>query len=522
MDLPRLINTLMDARAVANMALHRSGYVPSQQDTCAIKNAANSLPLLEDMVNQEMQKLSNLKLAIWKQKALHISLIAPCRRLPPEILSMIFVLALPNSWSRQPACKRTFNCMSVCVMWRNIALQTPQLWTSLCFNRLTNPLKSHVRTLANELRKSGQSPLDLSIDFMPRVDDWSDEAWALLCAESNRWRRISLENLPAVAYERLSGRVFPALKALSIDHGDVSLTDLFLNVFNRQSCRLVSLAITGAADMHRLSLPASWPLTELELNLLSDTLADWTAVRGTLIAYSATLRVCTISGDLRDFKLAFGDAPINLPCLENLTLNYEAIQLGQALVCANLRSLVLSAGGFDADDVVHALKSLLDISSGCKLLRSLTLRQMTRAPLDPLVDCLDRLPSLTALQLKNLEDCQVHDQLLSLDLLCQFSRDGTHPGSLTRLPNLERLTLIFEDVLDYEDESKYVLAIKNIAYSRQHPRVVGGTRLAPLECLHTCDGMVKKLPGFERKGDKMRMLWLFKSVPWGCSTGYID
>ena len=93
----------MDAQAVANMPLHRSGYVPSQQDIRAIRNAANDLPLLEDMINLEMRKLSDLKLAIWKQKALHNALAAPWRRLPPEILSMIFVMALPDSWSRLPA-----------------------------------------------------------------------------------------------------------------------------------------------------------------------------------------------------------------------------------------------------------------------------------------------------------------------------------------------------------------------------------------------------------------------------------
>ncbi|KAL1731595.1 hypothetical protein EV714DRAFT_271620 [Schizophyllum commune] len=456
MDLPQLINTLMDAQAVANMPLHRSGYVPSQQDIRAIRNAANDLPLLEDMINLEMRKLSDLKLAIWKQKALHNALAAPWRRLPPEILSMIFVMALPNSWSRLPACKRTFNCMAVCVMWRNVALQTPQLWTSLRFDRLTNPLKSHVRSLPTELRKSGQLPLDLSIDlvFTPRVDDWSDEAWALLCAESHRWRRISLRNLPVMAYERLSGRVFPALQALSIDHGDVSLMDIFLGVFNPESCQLASLSITGARHVHRLNLPASWPLAELELDLLTDNLADWTAVRGILVAYSATLRVCTISGDLRDFRLTCGDAPIKLPCLEKLTLVYEAIQLGQVLECANLQSLVFSASGFSVDDAVRDLKSFLDMSSGCKRLRSLTLRQLIRAPLDSLVDCLDRLPSLTDLELKNFEDCLVHEQLLSLDLLCQLARDDTRPGSLTRLPNLERLSLIFEDTLDDEDESE--------------------------------------------------------------------
>ncbi|KAL1674241.1 hypothetical protein EV122DRAFT_221006, partial [Schizophyllum commune] len=517
-------DTLMDAQAVANMPLHRSGYVPSQQDIRAIRHAANDLPLLEDMINQEMRKLSNLKLAIWKQKALHNALAAPWRRLPPEILSMIFVMALPNSWSRLPACKRTFNCMAVCVMWRNVALQTPQLWTSLRFDRFTNTLKSHVRSLATELRKSGQLPLDLSIDlvFTPSMDAWSDEAWALLCAESHRWRRSSLEKLPAVAYERLSGRVFPALQALSIGHREASLADLFLGVFNRQSCQLTSLSITYATHIHRLNLPASWPLTELELDLMSDDLAEWTAVRGILVAYSATLRVCTISSDLPDFKLTFGDAPIKLPCLEELTLVYEAIQLGQVLECANLQSPVFAASGFSADDAVRDLKSFLDMSSGCKRLRSLTLRQLIRAPLDSLVDCLDRLPSLTDLELKNFEDCLVHEQLLSLDLLCQLARDDTRPGSLTRLPNLERLSLIFEDTLDDEDESEYVLAIKNIAYSRQRPRMVGGTRLAPLKYLHTYDGMIKKLPNFERRGEKMRVLWPPTSVPWGCSIGYMN
>ena len=109
---------------MANVALHRSGYVPGEQDTLLIRMAASDLPSLEDMVEQEIRKLSNLKLAIGKQKALHDALTAPWRRLPFEILSTIFIHALPEDWSVQPAGKRTLNCMSVCILWHDIAVQT--------------------------------------------------------------------------------------------------------------------------------------------------------------------------------------------------------------------------------------------------------------------------------------------------------------------------------------------------------------------------------------------------------------
>ncbi|KAF8870648.1 hypothetical protein BD779DRAFT_1454985, partial [Infundibulicybe gibba] len=60
----------------------------------------------------------------------HKSLIAPIRKLPPEILAEIFIESLPNSpqgWRADPW-HRPLLVAQINRRWRRIALTTPKLW----------------------------------------------------------------------------------------------------------------------------------------------------------------------------------------------------------------------------------------------------------------------------------------------------------------------------------------------------------------------------------------------------------
>ncbi|KAL1657858.1 hypothetical protein GGF50DRAFT_38425, partial [Schizophyllum commune] len=59
------------------------------------------------------------------------SLLSPIQCLPPELLSRIFLLAVPDIWYRAPSGGMTLPFASVCSRWRAVALSMPQLWSSI-------------------------------------------------------------------------------------------------------------------------------------------------------------------------------------------------------------------------------------------------------------------------------------------------------------------------------------------------------------------------------------------------------
>ncbi|KAL1689715.1 hypothetical protein GGG16DRAFT_114828 [Schizophyllum commune] len=493
MDLHRIIDTLATARAVAKLYLHSSGYVPTPQDALVFQDIANDLPPLEDTVDQEITKQD--------QKDLLGALVSPCRRLPIEILSMIFVLALPDEWSRQYTGKREFNCMSVCVAWRDVALQTPQIWTALSFSAHANPLKNHTQALATELQKTGRLPLDVSIDVGRKavIDDvWSEEAWALLCAQSHRWRHVSLSHIPVAAYDALATRKFTTLQALSICHYD-RVTDIPLHAFERESTTVESLSITCWTSLHRtVDLPAMWPLTDLTIDLhYADPSVKLAPFQNAIFARSSTLRACKITAASLGF--ACEGEPRAFPCLEKLVLEHEATELCHIISCPNLQSLTM----WSRDNPLvhrpwHALTSLLDQSSNCKMLLSLTLQELVLVGSEPLVRCLEQLPSLTDLDLED-DDYEEDRRLITPEVLLSLSRYSDHKDLL---PNLQRLRLslglgIEEDEHDYD----YPALVEAIIQSRRHAEMSNGTQLVALESLYAMSAYAE-LPWFPTRGSE--------------------
>ncbi|KAL1673497.1 hypothetical protein EV122DRAFT_222499, partial [Schizophyllum commune] len=59
---------------------------------------------------------------------------SPVQCLPPELLSYIFVLAVPDLWFKAPSGGMALPFASVCSEWRALALSTPQLWSYIAIS----------------------------------------------------------------------------------------------------------------------------------------------------------------------------------------------------------------------------------------------------------------------------------------------------------------------------------------------------------------------------------------------------
>ncbi|KAF5371797.1 hypothetical protein D9758_003508 [Tetrapyrgos nigripes] len=131
------------------------------------------------------------------------SLLAPIRRLPPEVLKLVFesfcnegATFCEEIWSPPAQLSR------VCVGWRDLARRTPTLWSSLRIEQSaleTFSVEKIVSLLTMHLELSQKAPLDLfvSIKALDNEDPYNEDPARLilemLFSQSTRWRDVNLD-----------------------------------------------------------------------------------------------------------------------------------------------------------------------------------------------------------------------------------------------------------------------------------------------------------------------------------------
>ena len=127
------------AALLASIELQRRDFVPSTLESKAIREI--SMELINEIrsIDADDEQLNHLRSRMVNQLEVNQSVAAPVRRLPPELLSEVFI-----HYSESISftlCMVTVPC--VCRFWRRVARSTPELWTS--FNsRAQNRSYRHV------------------------------------------------------------------------------------------------------------------------------------------------------------------------------------------------------------------------------------------------------------------------------------------------------------------------------------------------------------------------------------------
>ncbi|KAI5895697.1 uncharacterized protein SCHCODRAFT_02620141 [Schizophyllum commune H4-8] len=155
---------------VANLSVHRSGRVLSHNDVALLKE---NIPLLEEELSRDSEspessaQLFNAS-ALTDLLALHKALISPVRRLYTEILSEIFLLAIPDGWLEELCGTVIHPCTQVCHVWREVALGTPSLWSTICINidsgALVELSKGFFVLLGSPSESEVELPSDVEVD----------------------------------------------------------------------------------------------------------------------------------------------------------------------------------------------------------------------------------------------------------------------------------------------------------------------------------------------------------------------
>ncbi|KAL1699645.1 hypothetical protein EV121DRAFT_295984 [Schizophyllum commune] len=162
------------AELLATSSMHRSGSVLSSEDTTEVKDLSfvidrainrisiriaaaaqvNNFPLKRRSLArlpamlvpksqnarsaQRLLRLRNMRDRMVSQLALLRALLAPVRRLPPEILAEIvlfLIVLLRGEDEADELLVMNSTVARVCAFWRQVAYTTPRLWTHLTMPR---------------------------------------------------------------------------------------------------------------------------------------------------------------------------------------------------------------------------------------------------------------------------------------------------------------------------------------------------------------------------------------------------
>ncbi|KAH0834134.1 hypothetical protein J3R83DRAFT_11424 [Lanmaoa asiatica] len=334
----------------AYSCLFRSNACPSAETCAGIKSLIEEhecqLVALQDQSERLKRCLADMERRQVQTKDVLVKLhamLAPIKRLPPEILSEIFERCLDG---RHPGVLFSMTARNkdaplllgrVCRSWRAIAHATPSLWrdifVNVCDGRYSDELRRDaLPVLRTWLAHSGDLPLNLVLLCKTeRVLPGLVGLFETIAAHAARWKtvQVRLQNSPVIY--RLVCDAFT--KCTSLSTFDVTDSGQCMSFFgNRQPDEV--------EDVQRVCFDLSpAPLHQLSLSLAGLTIRDvhapWASLtrlsfmqnaRSSMTSitdYVAILRQCTslkecgitIDGGIRDVPLESLTLP-NLECLE--------------------------------------------------------------------------------------------------------------------------------------------------------------------------------------------------------------
>ncbi|KAJ7684631.1 hypothetical protein DFH06DRAFT_13455 [Mycena polygramma] len=174
----------------------------------------------------------------------HKPIVAPIRRVPPEVMGEIFVqlAAIDKPWylpdterllelqhTVQPFSRRApliFGQISR--EWRAIALSIPSLWNSVALHCRSAKDLTNIFLCSTWLQRSGSLPLSIRL-YRSYGQEAPTSQNIRACQDlirtilpfAQRWRSLELQNLPASSYDVLHELLpdsVPMLESLSIEH----------------------------------------------------------------------------------------------------------------------------------------------------------------------------------------------------------------------------------------------------------------------------------------------------------------
>ncbi|KIM74879.1 hypothetical protein PILCRDRAFT_800361 [Piloderma croceum F 1598] len=363
--------------------------------------------------------------------------------LPNEILAAIFEAGSFEEWSRQ----KTFSVtVSHSRRWRNIALHTPAVWSTI-FMKMAPGL----RQIDAYLERSRACSLDIRmsvsyVEWFSRDFKEERELFARVLVHADRWAWLTVTMPDNRQLSSLIGPLrnvqFPRLESISIrsthNYGDEGMD---LAIFECGTPVLSSLCVSGVAMPQ--CLPLAIALTSLDLGWMPHPLSHDNFRQ--MVLASPLLRNLSLYGEAVDFS---SHRTIEIPSLRSLRIRGFSGEVGhfacrvsgpvKSLRMPVLRSLVLvEAWGQFMSDLVQACR----LHDGFPTLQFLDISSTEIS----YVDAYFLITSMTGIVHVSLPGRKILDHSHTHSVLRQLSKKHSHGMDLW--PRLRTITINEIDIL---------------------------------------------------------------------------
>jgi hypothetical protein len=307
---------------------------------------------------KKTRKRIDKELAILNILKAHRNALAPISRLPPELLSQIFMyVARREDWpldDGQPSFYR--GCMSwmkvagICRHWRAVALHFPMLWTDLCF--------SDYHLTRKMLRRSQNLPVTVVCDLSDHFKTRKTQSVYLTLGHSSRIQTLHIRG-PCTRLRRIFSKMTsasPYLESLCVSvsgrNGDELTLPTHLFCGNMPQLRRIQLT--------RCSLEWDSPdfsrLTHLEVRGSSASpLVDMEVVLAVLRKIPSLVTLYLTKCVMPSSSMVSNPEPIVMNHLSHLRLDTASFRLLWQIRYRVLASLALSTPSIQSSTELSSL-----------------------------------------------------------------------------------------------------------------------------------------------------------------------
>ncbi|KAF7376673.1 hypothetical protein MSAN_00084300 [Mycena sanguinolenta] len=412
----------------------------------------------------------------------------PVHRLSWDVLSEIFLWSLPSN-GFQPLntqgriSSEPLALSHVCNRWRDVAVSTPSLWSTIWVDR---PREVHIAMVKLWIEYSRQCPLILYLRQSPlgqspstfmdaREHELTDKILLILAHQLHRWKRVtflfthdaqlSLLNLPdkpsaapLLEHIHMSTKAWDADNKLAIErimYSYASVQSVVVHEFlSQEFIRWESLTVLDASQLgcptesHLSVLEHCASLRRADLRVTQDHV-DSPFVRPTRRVHVPCLSSLTIQADRVDLAMFF-DCLV-LPALEGLVLRYSSTPRRSHDPHALERLVIRSSCVLKRFSLKDAIKgdahhlsflrsphmaSLLELYMQVDMTNNI-IRFLTLASTEDEDGRPQILPNLQTISLRDMQGDHVDDLELYRMVVSRFpgpglDRNGRYSGSLIR------------------------------------------------------------------------------------------
>ncbi|KAJ2914624.1 hypothetical protein MD484_g5785, partial [Candolleomyces efflorescens] len=323
-----------------------TNYVPSATEIHQIRSLADEQQKVVDALNVEIEALVKRRDEHAKLVKELSALLSPVRRVPNDILSLIFLACLPCNSSGQRATRLSSDhpvlvISGVCQRWRHLSLNTPLLWTVIDIRTPWIHLRQdsgHNEMMHWEqkmqailtmtqlwISRSANCALTVSfiggLDFPDTTDTLTETILSarervrsivnVLCDVSCRWKTVYLGvkvggDAPVNEFFHIPSDKIPLLETLYVDTSLPSsdainqspqreqLLEMMTGTGLVKAPHLCRLGL-GLVWSYPLSIPVKWAhLTELCVELILHSANDFSSPFFNTLAMCINLTKCSI------------------------------------------------------------------------------------------------------------------------------------------------------------------------------------------------------------------------------------